>query len=170
MKYNACVLVLLTALVGCTKPSSTNGGSDGEDSDVNASGNRGNVSNGKGQALADAYAKCLADADWVAFRDLHWSGGKETVETLEKSFAPLVEKIGKPTETEFKKHNKYDGTTFEKYIDEEEIPGPKDILRGEIEFAVKSDQPGKPMLHVWAFVCEEDGQLKIFDYLEVWME
>lgn len=153
--------LLLVCVFGCGQPDEPPG--NPYDADGGAPSAEGTDSvNG----LCERVKQALAEQDWEKLDQLHWSGSPHTPETLSESYSPLLAPIEKIEVVNVGSHNAYDGTDFNSYIDEEEIPGPKELLRGDLEFFVGSADVTDSIL-IWRFLCEEDQQLKIFDYIEL---
>ncbi|MCA9041790.1 MAG: hypothetical protein KDA65_15660 [Planctomycetaceae bacterium] len=122
------------------------------------------------EGFLQEFRTTLEKRNWEAFRKLHWSGSEQTAESLEQFFGPKLEKMGPASGCAVRRHLIYDQDSYEDYIDREEIPGPPELLRGSIEFSIQGTKESSPGLNIWAYLAEEDGQVKIFDYLEVWTE
>jgi len=122
------------------------------------------------QTFLDDFQKAVAARDWEKLHSLHWSETKHTPEELEQTYSGLLEKVGEVSAAEYGHGNFYDQNSFEKYIDEEEIPGPKELLRGDVEFFLSPGEPDARKILVWTYLCEEEGTIKVFDYIEVTLE
>ncbi|MCA9108979.1 MAG: hypothetical protein KDA52_03440 [Planctomycetaceae bacterium] len=161
---NRIPLLLVACILGC-------GQTDGPPPNVSISegGATLEVDTHLVNALCDRVKDALAEKEWEKLDQLHWSGSPHTPESLQANYAPLLAKIAKVELVNVGSHNNYDATSFDTFIDEEEIPGPKELLRGDVEFFVGSTDVPDSLL-IWVFLCEEDQQLKIFDYIELSLE
>ncbi|MCA9028456.1 MAG: hypothetical protein KDA86_24815 [Planctomycetaceae bacterium] len=157
-------VLFLACLVGCDQadqPSDHGSVAEGE--------SPGEVEREPVNAFCERVKEALAEKDWEKLDQLHWSGSPHTPESLRESYLPLLAPIEEIEVVNVGSHNAYDLNTFDSYIDEEEIPGPKELLRGDVEFFVGSTDVPDSLL-IWVFLCEEDQELKVFDYIELSLE
>ena len=116
--------------------------------------------------LLDEFLDSLIQKDWATLHSLHWSGADHTTESLRNTFEPMLARIGLPNsivdQLEFLKMTADD---YENYLDEDELPGPSDLLWGRIEFNVAGSDPNNFIL-VYAYLCEIDDAIKIFEYID----
>lgn len=116
--------------------------------------------------LADQFGKYLSNQDWEQLEKLHWSGGKNDAKSLKERFS-FMDEFGKVKSVFVDSHLEYDKDSFSEHIEEKALPGPTELLKGEIEFYIESEDLDVDTLVIFAFLCEEDNKLKIFDYIHV---
>lgn len=93
---------------------------------------------------------------------------EETPQSLQGLYESKLEKlggVGAIPEIDFQPLN---AQTYQQYMDEEELPGPLQLLTGSVEFEVPGDS--QRTILVWAYTCKEDDTPKIFGYIEVSLE
>ena len=117
-------------------------------------------------ALIEVFTKSMKARDWETLRDLHWSESELTAENLKDLFAQPIEKIKPVGSFATTQYLSFSASNYEKYMDDEELPGPADLIAGTVEFNVISAESNSYIL-VWVYLCREDGKLKIYDYIEI---
>ena len=119
------------------------------------------------EALCNEFKTALADKDWEKVKALHWSGYEETQEELQKLFEPMLAKIGEVKDVQLEIYDEMDKNNYREYWEKDEIPGPVDLLVGEIEFYVDGPYGEEgPYIYLDAFLAKEEGELKIMGYYE----
>ena len=116
--------------------------------------------------LLDEFTSCMKTKNWEGLRGLHWSDSELTAETLKDWYTEPIEKIKPIGSFATTQYLSFDASNYEKYMDEEELPGPAELIAGSVEFNVISAESNSYIL-VWVNLCREDGQLKIYDYIEI---
>ncbi|MEZ6095227.1 MAG: hypothetical protein R3C03_13520 [Pirellulaceae bacterium] len=164
MNWKILLVVLPLFFIGCSKP-----GSNGANTSASASGSPAGKAELK--KLTDAYLESLAARDWEKLSSLHWSGGEFTADYMEQNFGPMLDKTkGTMSKVELYELKEYDKDTYSDYLDDEEVPGDIENLRGEVEFAVRSDDASDKEFYCWILLCEEDGMWKVLKYIEAFRE
>lgn len=157
MKRAYLLCLLLVFLAACSNPIS-NASSSGNSAKREA----------QVEQFVKSYLAILQDNDWDAFAELHWSEGEFSPSQLEEAFKPILEKTeGKLSSYELAEYVEYDQGNYLEYIDEEELPGSPELVRGSVEFFLLSDDPNDKDIYVWITVCEEDGKFKVFKYTDL---
>ncbi len=120
--------------------------------------------------LSGELESCLNDKEWDALRELHWSESKVTSDALREIYEPKLKRLhGQIAVSERIHYQTMNSSNFEQFADEEDLPGPAELLRGRIEFSLlgnenTNDNDG---IHLYAYLCEENGETKIFGYIEL---
>jgi hypothetical protein len=116
--------------------------------------------------LAEQFGKHLSNQDWEQLEKLHWTGGKNDAQSLKERFS-FMDEFGKVKSVFVDSHLEYDKDSYSEHIDGKSLPGPAELLKGEIEFYIESEDLDVDTLVIFAFLCEEENKLKIFDYIHV---
>ena len=158
----ASLVLLLLLGIGCAEPI------DRTDSGDTAStgGNADDVMRG----LLDQLQEALKDRDWEAVRKLHWSGMPETAQDLQEAYESKIDRldgVGRIATLDFQPMNE---ETYLQYMDEDELPGPVELLTGRLEFEIPGESSPQPSILVWAYLCQEEDAAKIFGYIDLSLE
>lgn len=158
LRQHTALLFLLLLISGCQAPSDSQ--SVGSLSQLDS----------QTQQLLDSILTDLKTSDWESLRQRHWSEMQLTADALRELFEPMVVKMGSPTAiVEDLDYTPMTKANYENYMDPDELPGPAELLKGEIEFTIQNED-GSRAIVIWAHLCEVDGKTLIFDYIEVFPE
>ncbi len=166
------LILPLLVLFGCGEPltptDTSDGGSSGPAAETTASKPNEASTKDEVRGLLDQFKVALEKRDWEGLHKLHWSGMQQTPQSLQELYESKLEKlggVGAIPEIDFQPLN---AQTYQQYMDEEELPGPLQLLTGSVEFEVPGDT--QRTILVWAYTCKEDDTPKIFGYIEVSLE
>ncbi|QDU73880.1 hypothetical protein Pan97_08800 [Bremerella volcania] len=120
--------------------------------------------------LFDQLKVALEKRDWETLRKLHWSGMSVTADDLRESYESKLDRLGGVGTISAFHFVPMNAQTYEQYIDEDELPGPVELLTGDVEFEIPGPNGPEPTILVWAYTCKEEGQTKIFGYVELSLE
>lgn len=173
LRWMCLVLVGLLAF-GCAEPVERFETSDGRSSrEVPQRARRslgGKLSDGDVRGLLDQMRVALEKRDWETLRKLHWSGMSTTAEDLREIYEEKLDRLGGVGSIVSLDLQPMNAETYQNYMDEEELPGPVELLTGSVEFEIPGQDGTSPVILIWAYTCKEEGLAKIFGYVDISLE
>lgn len=93
-----------------------------------------------------------------------------TADDLRESYESKLDRLGGVGTISHFEFQPMNAQTYEQFIDEEDLPGPAELLTGDVEFEIPGPNGPEPVILVWVYTCKEEGQAKIFGYIEMSLE
>ena len=120
--------------------------------------------------LLDDLLVSLQEKDWNSLQELHWDGGEWTADKLRETYEPMLDRIGGAKNIFDKiEYLPMTADNYLDYIDEEELPGPSELMQGRMELNIVGAEKEK-FIRVWAYLAKVDGKSKIFGYIDLGLE